>query len=167
MKKFFILLTFFFVKFSFGQHEFSLNVEGAIPVGDFAKAFKFGYGSGVKYGYQVNNLSSAVTVSVNSFALKTKDLGIGTNEYAAYQTIVPMKVGYRHMFNNFWIEPQLGYTYLHTFQNANGWAPTYAAGLGYREGRLDLGIRYEGNVLSGKATSFVGVSIGYLFTGWR
>jgi len=94
--------------------------------------------------------------------------------------LVPVLLGYKQFFNQFYIEPQAGYGELGGKIDEGGdWirpsvgAFYWAAGAGYQFNKIGVGIRYQSAHATGgtkagiwgnEQFSFVGINLGYYFS---
>lgn len=144
-------------------------VELGVPVGnsEYSTA-NFGIGLAVKGLYGIAD---------NSQITLTTGLGIYSSRDRFISTFIPILAGYRHCFNKFYIEPQLGYGFNTIAKAAIGSSGsaarvvsgfTWAAGMGYAFEHIDIGARYQSalkasEAFDGSSFNTVVFKIGYTF----
>lgn len=150
-----------------GKNQLGIGVDLGLPMGDFADGAKLGIGGSAKYLHGVGD-AGQVTLTAGYISFKAKDLDA---DESGSTSLLPILVGYRHNFNGFYVEPQVGYSNLkvkYSFGGDSYSASTggfaYAVGVGYAmaEG-LDLGARYQAVSKDG-TISFIGFRVGYNFS---
>lgn len=142
-----------------------------LPISDFGDGYSFGYGGYLK-GLLGIGTAGQVTLTTGYTIYPAKDdleNALGADKITA--TIIPVLAGYRHNFNGFYVEPQVGYGSYGTkikvggvSGNGSSGAFTYAVGAGFARGAFDAGVRYQGASKSGSTTSLVGIHLGYNFS---
>ncbi len=150
-----------------GRIQLGIGVEAGIPTGDIGKLVKPGVGGSAKLLYGISDAGNlTLTTGYYSFAAK-EDIP----DYKETLSCIPVLFGYRHSFNAFYIEPQIGFgsynwkakgsdvTPLNSSLNATEF--TYAVGVGYVYKDVDLGVRFQTGALNGGNFSFAGLRIGY------
>lgn len=167
MKKY-VLTAFLFVLgvgFSFAQKgniSVNLGAEVALPLGNLSNASSFGIGGTAKGLYGLND-DSDITLTAGYIAFPTKEgseVKIG---------MIPFMPGYRHKFDGFYVEPQLGFVSYKTSYSGVGSEFfggslsssasffSYALGAGIKSGKWDLSARFQGFT----STTFIGARVGY------
>ena len=103
-----LLATILISASSFAQKGTSyIGVGGdlSLPTGDFGDYFKTGVGGYVKAMFGVGTTGQVtLTTGYTSF----KEAG-DWEDFTAVQGVAPILFGYRHNFNGFFVEPQIGY----------------------------------------------------------
>lgn len=173
-KRIFYLLAFTLVSsVAFGQrgfHTIGVGVEGALPMGDFADAFGFGYGATGKAFYGITEHGDITgTVGYLRFGMKDE-----SDFMSGSMGMIPIMFGYRHNFGALYAEPQLG---LHMLKSTVKITEDFGLGLsgmggstsetkfslgiggGYATGKLDFGARFQ----LVDRMNYVGLRIGYNF----
>ncbi|HET9825206.1 MAG TPA: hypothetical protein VFP87_07730 [Chitinophagaceae bacterium] len=170
MKKFLMLATIlsmaFFANAQKGNNQIGVAFEAGLPFGYFGKGAKTGLGGLLKGLYGIGEAGQiSFTTGYSNFSWK--NLG---SEETGNSWIVPFLVGYRHNFEGFYVEPQLGYGVLGSNYNLSGisstastGAFTWGAGVGFAKNGFDGGIRYQGLSKNG-TVSVIGFHIGYNFS---
>jgi hypothetical protein len=140
----------------------------SLPLGVFADDFNRGVGFYVK-GLLGVGQSGAVTFTTGYTGLKEI---ADFDETSTKAGIVPLLVGYRHNFNGFFVEPQLGYglyPYKHSswegFYTETGNAFTWALGAGYMfNNKIEVSARYQSGTSTGTTIGIFGLRLGYNFS---
>lgn len=154
-----------------GKNQISLSGNVATPTGDFKEFTKVGFGGTVKALYGVGK-SGQITLTSGYVAFSAKDLYKDLLEADKInQSIIPILAGYRHNFSGFYVEPQVGYgVYAAKIKggdfdgsDSNG-AFTWAAGVGYVFGNIDLGALYQSGHKDGESNGFAGLRVAYNFS---
>lgn len=177
MKKYLLIVTAFIFMSSMtyaqkGRITASLGADVALPLGDFGEYSKIGFGGTGKGHYGISDQGD-ITLTLGYLSFGSK----GSNDFMSIKTgMVPIMPGYRHKFDSFYLEPQLGLMSLKTkvkssilddygfgsFGSAGSASYfSYALGGGIMLDRLDLGVRFQG-VSSGGSLHFIGARIGYV-----
>jgi hypothetical protein len=111
-------------------------------------------------------------VTVTSGYSSFKEAG-DYEDFTTTVTIVPLLFGYRHNFNGFFVEPQLGYgiygvkvnSFDEGFDSESGGAFTWAAGVGYVfANQIEVSARYQTGGQQGTNFSLFGLRLGYNFS---
>jgi len=157
---------------SFGQKGKNyLGVGGdlSLPTSDFGNYFKTGTGGYVKGMFGVGK-AGQVTLTTGYSGFK----GAGDFEgVTSTQGVVPMLIGYRHNFNSFFVEPQIGYgiypykenSQENGFISETGSAFTWAAGIGYVfNNKIEVSARYQTGGSEGVNVGMFGLRLGYNFS---
>ena len=167
-----LLATILITAGSFAQKGKSyLGVGGdlSLPTAEFGTYFKTGVGGYVKAMLGVGN-SGAVTFTTGYSSFKEAG---DFEDFTATQGVVPMLIGYRHNFNGFFVEPQIGYgiyPYKETsqefgFSSESGGAFTWAAGVGYVfNNKIEVSARYQTGGQEGVNVGMFGLRVGYNFS---
>src|SRR4030095_504646 len=151
-----------------GKNFLGAGADMSLPAGVFGDDFKRGMGAYLKAMLGVAQ-SGAVTFTIgyNGF----KEIA-DFNEVEKTAGIVPMLIGYRHNFNGFFVEPQLGYgIYPYKHNSEDGFytdtegAFTWAAGLGYVfNKKIEVSARYQSANRGGYNGGVLGLRLGYNFS---
>jgi hypothetical protein len=151
-----------------GLNQISIGPEVNIPTGDFGEGVKTGFGGSIKALFGIGT-AGQITLTTGYTTFKFKDLE-DLGDIKANYYIVPFLAGYRQNFSGFYVEPQVGYgLYGAKFkgggesETSSDGAFTYAVGLGYAMGPVDLGVRYQAGTQDGETLSLVGVRVAYVF----
>jgi hypothetical protein len=153
-----------------GNNQISPAAELAIFTGDASETSSIGAGVTVKglYGVGEAGQISFTTGVLRAGAKKDfKDL-LGADKVNS--TMIPLLAGYRHHFNGFYAEPQIGYGIYSAKIKGGEYASsdsegafTWAAGIGYIYKSFEIGARYQSMHKDGSSSGFVGVRVGYNF----
>jgi len=155
-----------------GNNQASVALDVALPVGDLADASSIGIGGTLKGLYGVGTAGQiTLTTGYTTFSAK-KEIKDALGASKVSQGVIPILVGYRHHFNGFFAEPQVGYgIYTSKVKGGifdskdSGGAFTWAIGGGYVfNQKIEAGIRYQSGTKDGESSGFVGVRIGYNFS---
>lgn len=152
-----------------GSIHLSPGVEVALPTGDASETSKLGFGVTVKGLYGVSDAGQvSFTTGLLAMAAKKefKEM-LGADKISS--TMVPLLAGYRHNFNGFYAEPQVGYGIYGVkvkggefdSKESEG-AFTWAAGAGYIFRSFEAGVRYQSMHKNGGSSGFFGVRLGYI-----
>lgn len=152
-----------------GKNYLGGGLDVSLPTGDFSNYFKTGMGGYVKGMFGVGT-AGQVTLTTGYTGFK----GAGDFEdLTATQGVVPILLGYRHNFNGFFVEPQIGYglyPYKETsqefgFYSESGNAFTWAAGVGYVfNNKVEVSARYQVGSADGVSLGMFGLRLGYNFS---
>jgi len=157
---------------SFGQQGKSYIGAGAdlsLPTSEFGSLFKTGAGAYVKGIFGVGTTGQ---VTLTTGYSKFKNAG-DWDDFAATESAVPLLIGYRHNFNGFFVEPQIGYGIYNYKENSwedgyyedTGGAFTWAAGVGYVfNNKIEVSGRYQAGGRNGWNVSMFGLRLGYNFS---
>jgi len=144
-----------------GKNQVGIGAEVALPMGAFGDAYGIGFGGGAKYLHGIGE-AGQVTLSASYLTFSGKDF------FDGYKTsFIPVLVGYRHNFNGFYAEPQVGYTLMSTSledesESTGGFG--YAVGVGYAmESGFDISARYQA-VSKGGTSGWIGARVAYNFS---
>jgi hypothetical protein len=174
MKKIYValLVTILIAVTSFaqkGKNFIGVGADLSLPASVFGEDFKRGIGVYVKAMLGVGE-AGAVTVTTGYSAFKEiADYG---DDVATTATIVPILLGYRHNFNGFFVEPQIGYAlYPYKHESEDGFytdtegAFTWAAGIGYVfNNKIEVSARYQTANRAGYSVGIFGLRLGYNFS---
>lgn len=151
-----------------GEISASIGADIALPLGDFGKATSIGIGGTAKGLYGISDQGD-ITFTLGYIRFGEKD-----NSGLSWG-MVPIMPGYRHTFDGFYLEPQLGLVstkikskLLDEFAGLFGGGAfntsstdfSYALGGGIMLGKLDLGLRFQG-VSSAGSANFIAARVGY------
>lgn len=139
--------------------KFSIGLEAALPVGDFADASSFGIGGSAQADYWVaDKLNLLLNAGYISFQGKTFN---GVRDKAT--GFIPVQAGFKYnLTEQLYGLAQLGATFI-TEKNSNTLF-TYAPGLGYQfSPNFDALLKYTGFSAKGVDLSAVGLRIAYTF----
>lgn len=154
-----------------GNNQIGVGIDLGLPLGDFGDGYSFGYGGYVKGLYGIGTAGQiTLTTGYTVFpAKKVLEDALGADKITS--SIIPVLAGYRHNFNGFYVEPQLGYGSYGTKIDGGSFSAkgssgafTYAVGLGFAKGGFDAGVRYQGASKDGSSTSLIGFRVGYNFS---
>ena len=152
-----------------GKNFIGVGADLSLPAGEFGDDFRRGVGAYVKAMLGVGE-AGAVTFTTGYSAFKEiADYG---DDVATTATIVPILLGYRHNFNGFFVEPQIGYAlYPYKLNSEDGFytdnegAFTVAAGLGYVfNNKIEVSARYQTAKRAGYNVGVLGLRLGYNFS---
>jgi hypothetical protein len=153
-----------------GHNQIGIGADVAIPTGDFGDAYKTGFGGSVKGLFGIGS-AGQITLTTGYTSFKAKG---STSDIDVKASIIPILAGYRHNFNGFYVEPEIGYGIYGSKVSGMGsgydgsssdGAFTWAAGIGYAMAQgLDLGARYQSASKDGSTTSLIGFSVRWNFT---
>jgi len=152
-----------------GNNRIGVGADLGIPTGDFGSYFKTGIGFYAKGLFGVGK-SGQVTLTTGYSSFKNAG---DVADFSASVGTVPLLIGYRAIFNGFFIEPQMGYSILNFkatsdeagfFTQSTG-AFTWAAGAGYVFNKqFEVSARYQGTSKNGSSLNFFGLRLGYNFS---
>lgn len=176
MKKVFLsiiaIIAFFAGSFAQqGKNQISPAVEVAIPTGDAGESSQLGLGVTVKGLYGVGEVGQLTFTTGYLAASAKKDFKelLGANKINS--TMIPLLAGYRHNFNGFYAEPQIGYGIYRAKVKGGDYASsdshgafTWAAGVGYVYNNFEGGVRYQSAHKDGESSGMIGFRIGYNFS---
>lgn len=154
-----------------GNNQVSPAAELALPTGDAADFNKIGIGVTVKGLYGIGEAGQVTfTTGLLSSGAKNEIKDVyGASKITS--TAIPLLAGYRHHFNGFFAEPQIGYGIYGTKVKGGSFASkdsegafTWAIGGGYIFDKFEAGIRYQSMHKNGGSSGFFGLRIGYLFS---
>lgn len=154
-----------------GKNQVSVGPDIAFPTGDFGEVYKIGLGVTVKGLYGIGEAGQITfTTGYVSFGAKNdiKD-ALGADKFT--QSIIPLLAGYRHNFDGFFVEPQIGYGIYSSKVKAgildgkdSGGAFTWSVGGGYAYKEFEGSLRYQSGHKGGGSNALVGVRLAYNFT---
>jgi hypothetical protein len=139
-----------------------------LPSGVSADYFKTGMGFYAKGLFGVGT-AGQITVTSGYAGFKTT---IPTDIASSSGRLIPLLLGYRHNFNGFFVEPQVGYSILGItvsdggdyYTNSDG-GFTWAAGIGYVfNNKVEVSGRYQASSKGGETDAFFGLRLGYNFS---
>lgn len=155
-----------------GNNQVSVAADVAIPTGDLGDATSIGLGATVKGLYGIGTAGQITfTTGYTAFSAK-KELKDALGADKMSQGVIPFLAGYRHNFNGFFAEPQIGYGVysskikggMFDSKDSDG-AFTWAIGAGYVfNQKVEAGLRYQSASKNGESTGFLGIRVGYNFS---
>lgn len=143
--------------------KFSIGLEAALPVGDFADASSFGIGGSAQADYLVAE-KLALTLNAGYISFQGKDYELGGVTYKTGSTgFIPVLAGFKYdLTPQLYGSAQLGVTF--SDEKDSGSVFTYAPGLGYKfSENFDALLKYTGYSKDGSTASTVGLRIAYTF----
>ena len=147
---------------------FSVGVEGSLPVGTFADAYKFGIGGSAQVDFAVApELALTLNAGYISYSGKSTSFTIGgvTTTYKnATAGLVPVLAGIKYKFGSSMVygSAQLGAAF--STQSGGGTSFAYAPGIGYNFSKnVDVLVKYQGFSNNGNSSSAVGLRLAYTF----
>ena len=152
-----------------GKNYLGVGADISIPTGDFGDDFKRGMGFYVKALLGVGQ-SGAVSFTTGYSGFKEI---ADFDETTTTAALVPLLIGYRHNFNGFFVEPQMGYgiyPYKHNstedgFYTTTGGAFNWALNAGYMfKNKLEVSARYQTGTSTGITVAVFGLRLGYNFS---
>jgi len=166
MKKVFFIVALTATSFAgFAQKEkeeskplsFSVGLEAALPIGDFADFNSFGIGGSVQGEYKVApELGITLNAGYISYSAKSISvLGVSLPKEKALG-VIPVLAGVRYHFSeNIYGSGQLGLSFFSGGGSGSNF--TYAPGVGFKFSQFDVLVKYVG--MSSKVESFNGTAI--------
>jgi hypothetical protein len=139
--------------------KFSIGLEAALPVGDFADVSSFGIGGSLQGDYSVaEKLALTLNAGYISFSGKT----VNGFKYGS-SGFIPVLAGFKYdLTPQLYASAQLGVTF--SDEKNSGSVFTYAPGLGYKfSENVDALLKYTGYSKDGNSLSTVGLRIAYTF----
>lgn len=175
MKKTFLLIGISLLSYAGfaqkGNNQINVGAELAFPTGDNSDFTKAGFGGTVKGLYGIGTAGQiSLTTGFISFSAKNeiKEL-LGADKVSS--TVIPILAGYRHHFNGFFVEPQVGYGIYGAKIKGGDFATsdsegafTWAAGAGYVYKNAEISARYQGMSKDGESSGIVGIRLAYNFS---
>jgi hypothetical protein len=152
-----------------GNNSIGVGADLGLPTGEFGQDFKTGIGL---YAKGMLGVSTSGQVTFTSGYSAFKEAG-DWEDFTTTISIVPLLLGYRHYFTDFFVEPQLGYSILGAkLTGADGSVLTdtdgiftWAAGIGYVfNKKVEVSGRYQSGSKKGSTLSFFGLRLGYNFS---
>jgi hypothetical protein len=155
-----------------GNNQIIPAAEIALPTGDASDVQSIGLGVTVKglYGIgEAGQITFTTGLMVASGKKDYKDL-LGADKITS--TMIPLLAGYRHNFDKFYAEPQIGYGIYsakikggdYDMKDSQG-AFTWALGGGYKfNNNIEAGLRYQSMHKDGGSSGFFGIRVGYQFS---
>jgi hypothetical protein len=144
--------------------KFSIGLEAALPVGDFADSHSFGIGGSLQGDYSVaEKLAVTLNAGYTSYTGKKYDVpGFGSVKAPAIG-LIPVLAGFKYaLTDQLYGSAQIGATF--SDQKNSGTAFTYAPGLGYKfSENFDALLKYTGYSQDGGTLSTVGLRVAYTF----
>jgi Outer membrane protein beta-barrel domain len=154
-----------------GNNQITPAAEVAILTGDASDASSIGLGVTVKALYGVGEAGQLTFTTGYLSASAKKEFKELLDADKIRSTMIPLLAGYRHHFNGFYAEPQVGYGIYgakikggeYASSDSQG-AFTWAAGIGYIYNNVEVGARYQSMHKDGESSGFIGFRIGYNFS---
>jgi hypothetical protein len=152
-----------------GNNQVGAGADVSFPAGDFGEAFKAGVGLYVKGMYGIGE-AGQITFTTGYSSFKAKG---STSDFKMTTGIIPLLAGYRHHFNGFFAEPQIGYGIYRikvkgddVFEGSDSeGAFTWAATAGYIFNKnIEVSARYQSGSKEGGSMGLFGLRVGYNFT---
>ncbi len=142
-----------------GPLKFSIGLEAALPVGDFADASSFGIGGSAQADYWV---AEKLTLLLNAGYISFQGKTVNGYKYKA-SGFIPVQAGFKYkLTEQLYGLAQLGATFI-TEDNSETLF-TYAPGLGYQiSPNFDVLLKYTGFSAKGIELSAVGLRLAYTF----
>ncbi len=152
---------------STSKAQFSIGLEGSLPVGNFSNAYSFGFGGSVQGDFWVAP-ELALTANVGYISYTAKSITIGTVTYKGSAAgLVPVLAGIKYKFGSSMVygSAQLGAAF--STQSGGGTSFAYAPGIGYNfTPNFDALLKYQGySNKGGNTSSAVGLRLAYTFGG--
>lgn len=175
MKKLFLAIAIVAVSLTVsaqsGKNEIGVGFDLNIPNGDFSDSYKLGFGGYVKGLYGIGTAGQiTLTSGYTTFSAKDEALTAAGLDDAKFG-IIPILAGYRHNFDGFYAEPQIGYGIYREKIETGGvkvsessGAFTWAVGLGFAKSGFDIGARYQSASKDGTTFGVIGIRVGYNFS---
>ena len=153
-----------------GNNVIGVGGDLSFPMGDFGDFYKNGLGI---YGKAMLGVGKAGHVTLTSgysaYKIKTNFEGVTST-----MGLAPVLLGYRHSFDGFFIEPQVGYAIANvkissvdtdeTFTDAGG-NLACAASIGYDFNKqVEISARYQVSGNNGSSMNIFGLRLGYNFS---
>jgi hypothetical protein len=152
-----------------GKNYLGGGLDLSLPTGEFGNYYKTGIGGYVKAMLGVGEAGAVTfTTGYSSF----KEAG-DREDFSATQGIAPLLFGYRHHFNGFFVEPQIGYAIFNYKENSwengfyseSGGGFMWAAGVGYVfNNKVEVSARYQTGGNEGSSAPIFGLRVGYNFS---
>lgn len=154
-----------------GNNQIGIGVDLGLPSADFGDAAKFGFGGYVKGLYGIGT-AGQITLTSGYTTYSGKDeitdaMGVDKVKYG----LIPILAGYRHNFDGFYAEPQIGYQIARVKIEEGSESASdsqgmfaWAVGLGFAKSGFDAGVRYQSGSKDGATFAVVGFHIGYNFS---
>jgi hypothetical protein len=153
-----------------GNNKIGVGADLSFPTGDFGEAFKTGFGGYVKGMYGIGEAGQITfTTGYSGFKLKNS-----IDDFKMTTSIIPLLAGYRHNFQSFFAEPQIGYgiygikveTDIEGLEGKESeGAFTWALNAGYVfNDKIEVSARYQSGHKDGSSQSLFGLRVGYNFS---
>lgn len=143
---------------------FSVGVEAALPIGDYADSYSIGIGGTVQGDYNVND-KFAITLNSGyiTYSGKSIDLGSGFGSIKISSLgVIPVLAGAKYSFTeNIYGSAQLGMSFLSGSGSGSGF--TYAPGIGAKFSNFDILVKYTGISVTGGTFNNIGLRAAYNF----
>ncbi len=155
-----------------GNNQIIPAAEFGIFTGDNADVYKPAIGASVKGAYGIGTAGQAtITVGLLASGAK-KELVDLLDADKITSTSIPVLAGYRHHFNAFFVEPQVGYSFnkakikggeLESSHSDGSFS--WAVGGGYAfNNKVELGLRYQSSSSDGSSVGLFVFRVGYRFS---
>jgi Outer membrane protein beta-barrel domain len=151
-----------------GNTLIGIGGEVALPTGEFGTYFKTGIGISTKALFGVGKAGHITfTGGFSTF----KEIGSEV-DWSGRMRIMPLLAGYRHNFNQFFIEPQAGIGfYNYKLTEGDEWTTypqalfTWAASAGYIFNKqIEVSARYQNGSSNSYSAGLLAVRVGYNFS---
>ena len=150
-----------------GKNQIGAGADVTFPTGDFGYSYKNGFGGYVK---ALLGVGKSGQVTFTTGYTKSKENG-STPDWSSTVGIAPLLAGYRHYFNNVFVEPQFGYGIYSVkvvegddFWTESGGAFTFAASAGIAfNNQIEISARYQSGGQQGLNFGLFGLRLGYNF----
>lgn len=148
-----------------GNNQLQASGQVSFPVSTLKNFAKTGYGFAAKglFGFGKATQQATIEAGYAHFSLDQPE------GYATDYTAMPVYLGYRYLFGNVFVEPQLGIAidrfkvpYV-TIDESTTTRFGWAASIGYLVGPIELGAKYQSSVTQAKDLNFVSIRLGYNF----
>ena len=150
-----------------GNNGFQVSGQISFPVSNLINSAKTGYGFAAKSLFGFGKITQQATIEAGYVKFSLDQPQGYATDYAA----IPIYLGYRYLFSNFFVEPQLGIS-IDRFKvpyvpsdNSTLARFGWSAGLGYLVGPIEIGAKYQSSVTQAKDINFVSIRLGYKFGG--
>jgi hypothetical protein len=154
-----------------GNNQIGIALEVGVPMGDFGDLSKLGVGGLVRGAYGIGT-AGHVTLTTGYVAFSAKDEykdALGADKINMH--IIPIMLGYRHNFNGFFVEPQVGYQIFGAKVEVSGLSGSdsegmfaFGGGLGFEKNGFEIGARIQAGTKNGETDSYIGFHVGYNFS---
>jgi hypothetical protein len=154
-----------------GNNQIGVGADVGFPISDFGDRAQVGFGGYVKGLFGIGEAGQiTLTSGYTTYSAKTiVKTGLGADKVS--YSIIPVLAGYRHNFDGFYAEPQVGYgSYGSKVKggifdgSSSGGAFTWAVGFGFAKNGFDIGARYQSGHDDGTTIAVAAVRVGYNFS---
>lgn len=153
-----------------GNNSIGVGGDLSFPMGEFSNFYKTGFGAYTKALLGVARAGQiSFTAGYSSFKFMTNFEGVNSTI-----SLAPVLVGYRHNFNGFFVEPQVGYSIANIKISADeledditdsGGFLTWAATVGYVFNKqVEISARYQVGGTNSTKMNLFGLRLGYNFS---